>query len=117
MRCLSVALKLVASAVPMTAVAFVSCGPASAHAHRYSYRHAHGVHYAGRHLYSYANNNFTFAGSFSSQYFGSPNATAQSSLGNGYARSGSFDNVSATAASQAGAAGLPASLVERVIRR
>jgi soluble lytic murein transglycosylase-like protein len=117
-RCFRVALKLVTSAVPITAVAFVSCAPASALAHRHSYRHvyAHGVHYAGRHLYSYANND-AFAGGFSSPYFGSPYATPQSSFGNGYARSGSFDNVSTMAASQAGAAGLPASLVERVIRR
>jgi soluble lytic murein transglycosylase-like protein len=118
MRCFHVALKLAAFVVPITAVAFVSCGPASAHAHRYSYRHAHahGMHYAGRHLYSYANN-YAFAGSFSSPYSGSPYATAQSSFGAGYARSGFFDSVSAMAASQAGTAGLPASLVERVIRR
>lgn len=117
MRCFSVALKLVASVVPVTAVAFVSCAPASAHAHRYSYRHvyAHGVHYAGHHLYSYANN-YAFAESFSSPYLGSPYATAQSSFG-GYARSVSYDNGSTVAASQASAAGLPASLVERVIRR
>jgi soluble lytic murein transglycosylase-like protein len=117
MRCFRVALKFVASAVPMTAVAFVSCGPASAHGHRYSYRHihAHGVHYAGRHLYTYANNH-AFAGSFSSPYLGSAYATAQSGFG-GYARSASSDNVSTMAASQAGAAGLPASLVARVIRR
>jgi soluble lytic murein transglycosylase-like protein len=118
MRCFRVALKLVASTVPMTAVAFVSCGPASAHAHRHSYRHvyAHGVHYAGRHLYTYANNH-AFAGSFSSPYLGSPYATAPSSFGGGYARSASSDNVSTMAASQAGAAGLPASLIARVIRR
>jgi soluble lytic murein transglycosylase-like protein len=78
MRCFSVALKLVASAVPMTAVAFVSCAPASAHAH------AHGVHYAGHRL---------------------------------YARSAGYDNVSTMATSQTSTAGLPASLVERVIRR
>ena len=78
MRCFSVALKLVASAVSMTAVAFVSCAPASAHAH------AHSVHYAGHRL---------------------------------YARSASYDNVSTMATSQASTAGLPASLVERVIRR
>ena len=118
MRCLNVALKLVTSAVPIIAVAFVSCAPASALAHRYSYRHvyAHGVHYAGRHLYSYANYD-AFAGGFSSPYFASPYATPQNSFGDGYARAGSFDNVSTMAASQAGAAGLPASLVERVIRR
>jgi soluble lytic murein transglycosylase-like protein len=113
MRCFRVALKFVASAVPMTAVAFVSCGPASAHGHHFSYRHghAHSVHYAGGHLYSYAN---TFAGSFSSPYLGSSYATAQSGFGNGSAR---YDNVSTMATSQAGTAGLPASLVERVIRR
>ena len=85
MRCSSVALKLVTSTVPITAFVFVSCAPASAHAHHYSYRHAQalGTHYAGRHLYAmYAN-----------------------------------DNASTLAASQANAAGLPASLVERVIRR
>ena len=85
MRCSSVALKLVTSTLPITAFVFVSCAPASAHAHHYSYRHAQalGTHYAGRHLYAmYAN-----------------------------------DNASMMAASQASAAGLPASLVERVIRR
>jgi soluble lytic murein transglycosylase-like protein len=105
-------LKLVASAVPVAAVVFVWCGPASAHAHHYSYRHvyAHGGHYAGHHLYCSA--------AYSSQYFGSPLAAGQSSFsGSGYARSASYDNVSTMAASQAGAAGLPASLVERVIRR
>jgi soluble lytic murein transglycosylase-like protein len=112
MRCFCVVLKLVASAVPMTAVAFVGCAPASAHAHHYSYRHvyAHGGHSAGHHLYSSA--------AYSSQYFASPLATGQSSFSGGrYARSASYDNVSTMAESQAGAAGLPASLVERVIRR
>jgi soluble lytic murein transglycosylase-like protein len=62
-------------------------------------------------------NDFTAGAAYSSQYFAAPYATAQSSFGGGYARHGSTDNVSAMAASQAGAAGLPASLVERVIRR
>jgi len=112
MRCLNVALKLIASAVPFAAVLLVWCGPASAHAHRHSYRHvyAHSVYYAGHRLYS--------SGVYSSQYFASPLATGQSSFtGNGYARSASYDPVSTMAASQASAAGLPASLVERVIRR
>jgi soluble lytic murein transglycosylase-like protein len=112
MRCFRVALKFVASAVPSVVVVFVCCGPASAHAHRYSYRHvyAHGVHYAGYRLYSSA--------AYSSQYFASPLATSQSGFAdNGYPRYGAVDNVSAMAASQASASGLPASLVERVIRR
>ena len=112
MRCSSVALKLVASAVPFTAVIFVWCAPASAHAHRHSYRqvYAHGIHFAGHRLYS--------STAYGSQYFASPLATGQSSFaGSGYARSASHDNVSTMAASQAGAAGLPASLVERVIHR
>ena len=112
MRCSSVALKLVACAVPFTAVVFVWCAPASAHAHRHSYRqvYAHGVHFAGHRLYS--------STAYGSQYFASPLATGQSSFaGSGYARSASHDNVATMAASQAGAAGLPASLVERVIHR
>src|SRR6516225_8779478 len=112
MRCLSVALKLVASAVPFTAVIFVWCAPASAHAHRHSYRqvYAHGIHFAGHRPY--------LSTAYGSQYFASPLATGQSSFaGSGYARSASHDNVSTMAASQAGAAGLPASLVERVIHR
>ena len=112
MRCSSITLKLVASAVPFTAVVFVWCAPASAHEHRHSYRHVyvHGVHFARPGLYSGA--------AYSSQYFPSPYAMGQSSFtGGGYARSASRDNVSNMAASQAGAAGLPASLVERVIRR
>jgi soluble lytic murein transglycosylase-like protein len=116
MRCFRVALKLVASAVPIAAVVFVSCGAASAHAHHFSQRHAHahGLHYAARHHLSMYANDFATSG-FSPQYFASPYA-GQASF-NGYARYGSVDNVSTMAASQAGASGLPASLVERVIRR
>jgi soluble lytic murein transglycosylase-like protein len=120
MGCFRVALKLVASAVPMTAVAFVSCGPASAHPHRYSYRHvyAHGVHYARHRLYAMYANELASSAAYGSQYFASPYAMGQSSLsGNGYARSASHDNVSTMATSQASTAGLPGSLVERVIRR
>jgi soluble lytic murein transglycosylase-like protein len=120
MRCSSVALKLIASAIPFAAVAFVWCGPASAHAHRHSYRYvyAHGVHYAGRHLFSMYASDFASSDSYAYQKFYSPYATGQSGFtGNGYTRSATFDNVSTMAASQAGAAGLPASLVERVIRR
>jgi soluble lytic murein transglycosylase-like protein len=128
MRCVRVALKLVASAVPFAAALFVWCGPASAHSHHYSYRHdsyrhahAHGVHY-GRQLYAMYGNDVA-AGGFNSQYFASPQNfastyAAQNSF-SGYSapRSARYDNVSAMAASQAGTAGLPASLVERVIRR
>src|SRR5262249_60608170 len=120
MRCLHAALKLAASAVPMTAVAFVSCAPASARAHHYSYRHvyAHQLHYSGRHLSAMNTNNFVSRAAYRSQYFASPLAMGQSSFsGSGYARSASYDNVSTMAASQPSAAGLPASLVERVIRR
>ena len=119
MRCLHVALKLVASAVPTTAVAFASCAPASAHA-RHSYRHvyAHQLHYSGRHLYAMNTNNFASRAPYTSQYFASPYAMGQSGFtGNGSALPARYDNVSTMAASQAGAAGLPASLVERVIRR
>jgi soluble lytic murein transglycosylase-like protein len=116
MLCFRVALKLVASAVPFAAVLFVWCGPASAHSHHYSYRHAHahGVHY-GRHLYAMYGNDVA-AGGFSSQNFASPYAAQNTFSGYG-AGSAHYDNVSAMAASQAGTAGLPASLVERVIRR
>jgi len=120
MRCSSVALKLIASAIPFAAVAFVWCGPASAHAHRHSYRYvyAQGVHYAGRHLFSMYASDFASSDSYAYQKFYSPYATGQRGFtGNGYTRSATFDNVSTMAASQAGAAGLPASLVERVIRR
>jgi soluble lytic murein transglycosylase-like protein len=120
MRCFRVALKLVASAVPMTAVAFVSCAPAAAHAHRHSYRHvyAHSGHYAGHRLYAMYSNNVASSAAYGSQYFASPYAMGHSSFTtNGYARSARYDNVSTMAASQASAAGLPASLVERVIRR
>jgi soluble lytic murein transglycosylase-like protein len=113
---LRLASKLVASAVAPTALLFVSCGAASAHVHHYSYRHAHGVHYAGHRLYAHANN-FAPSSGFSSQYFASPYAGQNSFAGAGYARAARYDNVSAMAASQAGAAGLPSSLVERVIRR
>jgi soluble lytic murein transglycosylase-like protein len=129
MRCVRVALKLVASAVPLVALVFVCCAPASAHANHYSYRHlhAHGVHYAAHHqLLMYANG-FTSGGGYAYQNsyapyagqnsFGGYGYARSASYGNGYARSASYDNVSAAASSQAGASGLPASLVERVIRR
>jgi len=117
MRCFHVALKIIASAVPLAAALFVWCGPASAHSHHYSYRHAHahGGHY-GRHLYAMYGNDVAADG-FNSQYFASPYAAQNSFSGYGSARSARYDNVSAMAASQAGTAGLPASLVERVIRR
>jgi soluble lytic murein transglycosylase-like protein len=136
MRCVFVALKLAASTVPIAAIAFISSNPASAYAHRHSYRHVHthGVHYAGRHLYSYANNyganNYGFAGSFGSPYFASPYATAQSSFGgtapygsatrsarHGAYENRAYENSSAMAAGAAGSAGLPASLIQRVIAR
>ena len=118
MRCFRVALKLAGSAVPLTVLAFVWCEPASAHAHHYSYRHvhAHSAHYGGRHLYAMVANNSAGTG-FSSQYFGSPYSGPRDFRGYRTARSASYDNVSTMAASQAGTAGLPASLVERVIRR
>jgi soluble lytic murein transglycosylase-like protein len=63
-------------------------------------------------------NIFASAGTFTSENFAAPYATRRSSLGRtGYAQYGSSDNTSGMAATQASAAGLPASLVERVIRR
>jgi len=63
-------------------------------------------------------NIFASAGTFTSENFAAPYATRRSSFGRtGYARYGSSDNTSGMAATQASAAGLPASLVERVIRR
>jgi hypothetical protein len=120
MRCFSIALKLVSSAVPISAFVFVSCAPASAHAHHHSYRHVHGhgAHYAGHPLYAMYGRNFASSGGYAYQNFYSPYATGQTGFaGSGYARSARYDNVSTVAASQASTAGLPASLVERVIRR
>ena len=63
-------------------------------------------------------NNFVSRAAYASQYFASPYAMGQGSFtGNGSALPARYDNVSTMAASQVGAAGLPASLVERVIRR
>lgn len=68
------------------------------------------MHYAP-HLYASAGG-LAYPNSYSSF------ATSQNGYGQyGSSRYGSFDNTSAMAAGQAGAAGLPASLVERVIRR
>jgi len=120
MRCFRVASKLVTSVVPITAVAFISCAPASAHAHHHSYRHVYApqLHYSGRHLSAMNTNNFASRAGYGSQYFVSPYAIGQSSFtGSGSALPARNDNVSTMAASQASAAGLPASLVERVIRR
>jgi soluble lytic murein transglycosylase-like protein len=94
------------------------------------------VHYAGRHLYAYANNyganNYGFAGSFSSPYLASPYATGfggtapygsatrsarHGAYENGGYENRAYDNSSATAAGAASSAGLPASLVQRVIAR
>jgi soluble lytic murein transglycosylase-like protein len=63
-------------------------------------------------------NIFASAGTFPSENFAAPYATRRSNLGQtGYARYGAYDNTSGMAATQASTAGLPASLVERVIRR
>jgi soluble lytic murein transglycosylase-like protein len=63
-------------------------------------------------------NIFASAGTFTSENFAAPYATRRSSLGQtGYPQYGTYDNTSGMAATQAGAAGLPASLVARVIRR
>jgi soluble lytic murein transglycosylase-like protein len=63
-------------------------------------------------------NNFASSGGYAYQKFYSPYATGQTDhSGNGYARSAGYDNASTMAASQASGAGLPASLVARVIRR
>jgi len=133
MRCFRVALKFVASAVAVAALVFVRCSPASAYTHHHSHYsshrhvHAHGLHYGGRHLYAMYQNGFAPNQSFSPQYFGSPSFGANNFGGSGYApsatyanryaRAARYDNVSTLASSQASAAGLPASLVERVIRR
>jgi soluble lytic murein transglycosylase-like protein len=124
MRCVRVALKFVASAVPIAALVSVSCGPASAHARHYSYRHdsyrhvhAHGVHYATHRQLLMYGNNFTSGGGYAYQNSYAPYAGQAGFGGYGYARSASYDNVSAMASSQAGGSGLPASLIERVIRR
>jgi soluble lytic murein transglycosylase-like protein len=71
---------------------------------------------------NFASNGFASSGGYAAQNFYAPNAMSQSSFsGNlynsAYARTARYDNVSAMASSQAGVAGLPASLVERVIRR
>ena len=117
MRCSRVALKLVPSAVPIAAALFVCSSPASAHlyAYKHTYRHAHAHHYAHHQLLPMQANNFTSG--FASRNFAAPLATARSGFETPYARYGSFDNTSGMAATQASAAGLPASLVERVIRR
>jgi soluble lytic murein transglycosylase-like protein len=128
MRCFRVASNLVGISVPIAAALFVCPGSASANsrhqaAHRHSYQHAyahriHHVHYASRRFMPMQQNIFASAGTFTSENFTAPYATRRSSLGRtGYAQYGSSDNTSGMAATQASAAGLPASLVERVIRR
>jgi soluble lytic murein transglycosylase-like protein len=62
-------------------------------------------------------NNFAPNAGFSSQYFASPYSGASGFGGYGTAHAASYNNVSTMAASQAGASGLPASLVQRVIAR
>ncbi len=124
-RCLNVASKLVVSAAAIAAALFVWSPPASAHVRHHSYHHmyGHGFHVASRHhLLMYANdfpsNGFGFSGGYAAQSFYPSNAITQSGVGGAnYALSARYDNVSAMASSQAGVAGLPASLVERVIRR
>jgi soluble lytic murein transglycosylase-like protein len=63
-------------------------------------------------------NQFASAGAFTSGDFYSPYATRRSRLSQtNYTPYGTFDNTSGMAVAQAGTAGLPASLVARVIRR
>ena len=122
-RCLNVVLKFVSPAVAMAALIFVYSAPASAHARHHSYRHAHGDHFASRHHVMMYASNYASAGGYAARSFYAPYAASQNSFGGyNYARASRYDaprydNVSAMAASQAGTAGLPASLVERVIRR
>jgi soluble lytic murein transglycosylase-like protein len=129
-RCLSVTVKLVTFSVPIAAVVFVCSEQASAHARHHSYHHGYGqrFHVASRHyLLMYANdfpsNSFGSRSGYASQNFYAPFAASRNSLsGYTYANASRYDaprydNVSAMAASQAGTAGLPASLVERVIHR
>jgi soluble lytic murein transglycosylase-like protein len=62
-------------------------------------------------------NIFASANTFPSENFAAPYATQHSSGQTGYGQYGAFNNASGMAATQASAAGLPASLVERVIAR
>jgi soluble lytic murein transglycosylase-like protein len=93
------------------------------HARRHSYRNAYAYNFynAGGGAAPLQANNFAnppaWSGGFGYQTGYAPSATGRSGFANGYARARSYDNVSTLASSQAGAAGLPASLVERVIRR
>jgi soluble lytic murein transglycosylase-like protein len=151
MRCLFVALKLVASAVPIAAIAFISCQPASAYSHHsarhsshhyshYAYRHAHHLHYArqqstpwqtnGFATNGFATTGFATTGGWNSASYAPAYAPAQSGFG-GAAQYGSqtrsarhgayenrgYDHSSAMATGAASSAGLPASLVQRVIAR
>ncbi len=115
MRCLRVALKLVPSVVPIAASLFVCSSPASAHLYRHAYKHAYRHAHAHHQFLPMQANNFTSG--FASGNFAAPLATARGGFETPYAQYGSFDNMSGMAAAQAGTAGLPASLVERVIRR
>jgi len=115
MRCLRVALKLVPSVVPIAASLFVCSSPASAHLYRHAYKHAYRHAHAHHQFLPMQANNFTSG--FASGNFAAPLATARGGFETPYAQYGSFDNTSGMAAAQAGTAGLPASLVERVIRR
>jgi soluble lytic murein transglycosylase-like protein len=118
MRCFRVALQFVRFGVAAAVAVFVCCGPAAAHSYRHSqghaYHHAHWAHYA-RHrvLPMQANGSAQFG------LYNSANGYGYAWSGNSarYGSYGGYENVSTLAASQAGAAGLPASLVERVIRR
>jgi soluble lytic murein transglycosylase-like protein len=132
MRCSGVALKLVKFVVPIAVPVFVCCQPASAHSHHsarhsshhyshHAYRHAH-VRYASQQFApwqanGFATNGFAAFGGLNSAGYAPAYAPAQSGFGeNRYAR-GSFGNTSGMATAQASAAGLPASLVARVIAR
>jgi soluble lytic murein transglycosylase-like protein len=116
MRCSCVALKLVSSAVPIAAALFVCSSPASAHLYRHVYKHAYRHAHAHHQFLPMQANNFTSG--FASGNLAAPLATARGGFGqSGYAQYGSFDNTSGMAGGQASAAGLPASLVARVIHR
>jgi soluble lytic murein transglycosylase-like protein len=128
MRCSGVALKLVKFVLPIAVPVFVSYQSASAHSHHsarhsshhythHAYRHAHHLHYASQQFAPWQSNGFATFGGLNSVGSAPAYAPAQTGFGeNPYAR-GSFGNTSGMATAQASSAGLPASLVQRVIAR
>jgi hypothetical protein len=139
MRCSSLASQVFKYSVPAAAL-FVCSGPAFAHSHSHHHAYRHHAHYSSRHVMpmqangfaapgyaapgyagsgfagsGFAGSGFVGSGGWNSGTYASP--YAQNSFGQTRAARRPLYNVSAMPSGEAGASGLPPSLIQRVIAR